>query len=241
MKGANDVTGKFCGGCKAFKSSEHFHKATKRPDGLATQCAECIAAYGKRRYEQHRDSIRAQQNEKRRPFLKPVIIRQPVPREDGAFDIPLSNGMVVIVDAEDLPLVSDLNWSAAKGRKTWYAVRNDGNGGQLRMHQHLLGVSGSTIVDHKDGKGLNNRRSNLRVASHSQNLQNADAFGTIPYRGVHFSRSRSGNPRYAAKIQMHKKVYHLGAYSTPEEAAQAYDRKALSLYGEHARLNFPST
>jgi hypothetical protein len=29
----------------------------------------------------------------------------------------------------------------------------------------------------------------------------------------------------------------LGCFATPEEAALAYNRKALELHGEHARLN----
>ena len=58
------------------------------------------------------------------------------------------------------------------------------------------------------------------------------------YKGVYHTDDSKVN-LYKAKIQKDKKVYCLGRYNSPEEAARAYDTKAKELFGEFANLNFP--
>lgn len=59
--------------------------------------------------------------------------------------------------------------------------------------------------------------------------------GSSLYVGV-----RTQRYKWAASIAYQKKHYWLGTFSTQEEAARAYDRKARELYGDAARLNFPN-
>jgi hypothetical protein len=59
--------------------------------------------------------------------------------------------------------------------------------------------------------------------------------GSTIYHGV--SRNPSG--KYKAAVWSNKKSFHIGTYSTPEEAAHAYDKKAKELLGDKAKLNFP--
>ena len=62
---------------------------------------------------------------------------------------------------------------------------------------------------------------------------------TSGFRGVRFRKNVNNVNKWSVKIQKNKKVYRLGHFSTPEEAARAYDAKAKELYGQKARLNFP--
>ena len=94
-------------------------------------------------------------------------------------------------------------------------------------------------IDHKDSDKANNKLSNLRIATSSQNCAAAKPSrkGVSRFRGVKKSR-RIENP-WVASISKDNKTYHLGNFKTEEEAARAYDKKAKEFHGEFANLNFP--
>lgn len=143
--------------------------------------------------------------------------------------IPLTRGLVAVIDAADWPLIASRKWSAVKSKNTFYAQSGLG-----MMHRVILGLKPSDAdVDHKDGNGLNNRRDNLRVATNSQNMANRRCFNSNGFKGI-----QKINNGYAAYIGAKRK--YLGFFKTPQEAARAYDRAAVELYGEFANLNFKS-
>lgn len=84
-------------------------------------------------------------------------------------------------------------------------------------------------VEHRDGDKTNNKWSNLRLATRTENQGNARA--RVSLKGV--TRVRTG--KYTAQIQKHMVKMHLGTFDTAEEAHAAYVRKAIELYGEFAR------
>jgi hypothetical protein len=157
--------------------------------------------------------------------------------------IPLTQGEVALIDDEDLPLVSQYTWSVARRRKIdyaqtwgeWYGKRTI-----ILMHRLLLDAPAGFEVDHRDGDGLNNCRSNLRLATHGQNLRNRGRTynSATGYKGV-IRNHRSSTYLFIAQIQCDNQNYHIGSFRTAEEAARAYDAKARELHGEFARLNFP--
>lgn len=91
-------------------------------------------------------------------------------------------------------------------------------------------------VDHINGNGTDNRRANLRVVSHSDNLMNRDGWrnSSSKYKGVTFYK-RDGN--WQAKICPHGKTIHLGYFDDEDEAALKYNAAAVIHYGDKAKLN----
>lgn len=147
--------------------------------------------------------------------------------------IPVSDGRYeAVVDEADWPLVNNNKWCIFKSGKNFYAQRA---GGDL-MHRVVAGCKAGdgTRVDHRDGNGLNNTRENIRIGTQSQNLANQrQRLGTKSgFKGV----STSGG-KWRAEIGYKKKRIYIGSFATKEEAAAAYNAKALELFGPFARLN----
>lgn len=151
--------------------------------------------------------------------------------------IRLASGEYTLVDVADYPYLSQFKWHRvckpyyAAGRKSSY---KKGNGRQrtILMHREILVAKPRQHVDHINHKPLDNRRKNLRIATHSQNMANRRTFRK--YKGAH--RRSSGN--YQALIRVAKKLIPLGTFPTEKEAAKAYDRAAKKYFGKYAYLNF---
>lgn len=90
-------------------------------------------------------------------------------------------------------------------------------------------------VDHINGDRKDNRWSNLRNASHSQNCQNAKSKGRSLPKGVELATEPRRRKRYFARIMANGKRYSLGYFYTPEEAHAAYMAAAVKRHGEFAR------
>lgn len=103
------------------------------------------------------------------------------------------------------------------------------------MHRLLIGAPDGICVDHANHDGLDNRRSNLRLAGQSNNSANTRRrAGRSGFRGVHREDSR-----WVAAIRVNYKTHRLGRFKQPEVAARAYDRAARRFFGSFATLNFP--
>lgn len=144
--------------------------------------------------------------------------------------IPLTQGKFAKVDNEDFDRLKDINWSYSDG----YAINHKLGS----MHRYIMNAPSNMLVDHKKLENtLDNRKENLRLATKSQNASNIKSHvdSTSQYKGVSW---RKDTEKWNASITKDGVYYSLGCYSTEEEAALAYDKKALELFGEFARLNF---
>jgi hypothetical protein len=158
-------------------------------------------------------------------------------------EIPLTMGKVAVIDAEDAERVTAHKWTATFNRRTgkYYAKRSVGGRGHQRtvyLHLFIMNAEQGRQVDHKNGNGLDNRKSNLRLATSGQNRQNEPVRSTSKsgFKGVSFSKALG---KWEAQISDKGKGVRLGYFDTPEDAARAYDRKAKEIFGEFAWLNFP--
>lgn len=152
---------------------------------------------------------------------------------DVAF-VPLTQGKVATIDAADVHLVEKLNWVAMKDKwGHYYAAAPDlETGRKVRMHRVISGAAAGTLVDHADLDTLNNRRSNIRPCSNSQNQANKrqNKNNKVGVKGVCKYRNR-----YHAQITFNHKRIHLGFWDSPEEAGAAYAQMARELFGAFAR------
>jgi len=153
--------------------------------------------------------------------------------------ISVGRSRYAIVDLEDLPKLSPIRWYASSNRHSHivYAHTHDSKGeNDTYMHHFILGVKG-VIVDHINGNGLDNRKSNLRICTHKQNCRSSRKrkIKTSKYKGVHRLKT---SKKWCVQIGLNYKKIHIGYYNTEEEAAKAYDKAALKYYGEFACLNF---
>jgi hypothetical protein len=157
-------------------------------------------------------------------------------------EIPLTKGFVALVDGEDLALVNQYKWCALTkpGADLVYAQNRSRKRSRL-MHRLIMGAVNGQYVDHRDGNGLNNRRTNLRLCSHAQNLRNqrVQRNNTSGFKGVSFENRRN---RWVAYIYFEGKHIWLGYFHSPKHAALAYNAAARRCFGEFANVNhFPIT
>jgi HNH endonuclease len=162
--------------------------------------------------------------------------RQCMINADGTISVPLTLGQVAIIDADDFEKIKNYNWHAVKTGHVFYAKRATRKKGEQRivpMHAVIAGTPAGLCTDHIDGNGLNNRRSNLRICTHAQNQQNRiTKSGENPYKGV-----QKNKHLWQARIWLDGGNRHLGLFTTPEEAALAYNAAAIKHFGEYASLN----
>lgn len=154
-----------------------------------------------------------------------------------AKEIPLTKGKVTVVDDEDYERFGKFKWHCVGGR---YAARSVGGRKNKRMvylHREIIGAKEDEIVDHINGNKLDNRRSNLRVVTVSENLYNTSirSDNTSGYKGVSFVKDC--RHKWEARIHKNGKKRVLGYFDTPEDAARMYNFWAIQLFGEYARLN----
>lgn len=151
--------------------------------------------------------------------------------------VPLNRGRMAKVSDRDYHRVRKFTWWESQG----YAVRALPRRGKKNSPLQLMHVfirGAGEEWDHRNGDGLDNRRCNLRRATHALNLANRGkprGEYTSPFKGVCWHRQK-GKWRAYLKVQYQQK--HLGLFDDAAEAAKAYDRAAKKAYGSFARTNF---
>lgn len=163
--------------------------------------------------------------------------------QESVYEIPLTGGGVVLVDPADFNTYGKNKWQR---HSSGYAARVTTVKGVktfVTLHRLIMNAPKGAQVDHIDGDTFNNRRSNLRICTPSQNMMNrAPTKGTrSAYKGITYVNEKfSRKNRWMASIRSGGIKKTIGYYATEIEAAKAYDSAARIYHGEFARVNFPA-
>lgn len=149
--------------------------------------------------------------------------------------VPLTKGLVSIIDRSDSDLVSPFNWYPSNGRNgCHYAMRSArvGEDKSVMLHRAIMGdIPDGMVVDHIDGDGLNNTRCNLRVVTMAQNQWNR-VRSKSSHPGVFWCNTKM---KWLARIRANGKITHIGYFDDIGDAIQARAKFVESIHGEFAR------
>jgi hypothetical protein len=170
----------------------------------------------------------------RRRVCRNYRAKPPVPDGENVKMIPLNKGFYAYVDAEDYEWLNQWHWRVHSGG---YAGRCE-KGKMISMHREIMQPPPGMIVDHIHSNGFDNTRANMRNITRRQNSYNQSKHvgSASVYKGVGYDKRRH---KWYAHVRFGKERFWPGYFNTEAEAARAYDRKAVELFGEFARPNFP--
>ena len=153
--------------------------------------------------------------------------------------IPLTRGKFTIVDDDVFEWASQHRWHTSN---RGYALRKvylngkAGGGQYIHLHRIVTGAVEGQEVDHINHDTLDNRRCNLRVCSHAQNLWNVRKRTgcTSEYKGVYWDAVRE---KWGVTIRTNGRTRGVGRFATELEAARVYDEAVRAERGEFAVTN----
>lgn len=153
-------------------------------------------------------------------------------------EIELTKGKSVVMDADDYFYLKKWQWHTLVANGKFYAKRDFLEGFKIKsalLHRIIMNPQGKMTVDHIDGNGLNNQKSNLRLCTHRENLCNRkkNFNSKFKFKGIYKYKKK-----WCAYICPNGIKKHLGVFRTQNEAATEYDKAAKKLFGEFANLNF---
>lgn len=160
--------------------------------------------------------------------------------------LPLTNGGFALIDDEDFERLSAYPWRRQPAQRSdiEYAVYTASAGKRttIRLHRMILGATSGQSVDHRDGNGLNNAKSNLRICTHAENCRNRktryDSKTGIKGIKRHISHGKETS-QWMARIGVDGNRLYLGLFDSKEAAAIAYQNAAKLYHGEFARFTQP--
>lgn len=152
-------------------------------------------------------------------------------------EIELSNNKgVALVDDKDYDMLMKYKWCFCDSYAQTSITISPKNQKTYRMTHFINNISKDKETDHIDHNKLNNQKYNLRIVTRSQNMMNKSCHKntTSEFKGVSWKTS---NKKWVAQISINKKVNYIGLFNSEINAAIAYNKKALELFGEYAYLN----
>ncbi len=158
-------------------------------------------------------------------------------------EIILTKGQLAYVDDEDYEYITSFgNWYSGERYAQRHIIGAEPRKVYL-MHREIwkryFTLNNNEKIDHRDGNGFNNCKSNLRIANSQQNMFNSrlgKRNKRTGYKGVSID-NRNENPRFQALMRINGKLKHIAMFKTAREAAIAYDLYAQKIQGEYSCPN----
>lgn len=150
-------------------------------------------------------------------------------------EVKLTRNFFAYINDEDFDKINKYKWNAHFNGHNNYA-RARINNKMVYMHHFILG-NPIDYIDHKDGNGLNNMKSNLRFCTNQMNQANRkiNKNNKSGYKGVSWSKEKK---KWVVNITFNRKTIFFGYYTDLISAAKKYDNEAKKLFGEFAKTNF---
>lgn len=152
----------------------------------------------------------------------------------------LHGRIVALIDSADIPLVEGRRWSTNRKDRNCYVYHQSYDGGIKTteyLHRTIANPSPDEVVDHINHNGLDNRRKNLRVCSHAENVWNSNPNRqntSSKFVGVSWHKARNN---WRAVITENGRSKHIGSFQSEEDAAAAYDQYVRDHRDEYATTN----
>src|SRR5262249_42630613 len=129
--------------------------------------------------------------------LNDRVVR-PITIKNDVAEIELTRGKVALIDADDVERIKGRSWFTMGAAGKFYAATRE-NAAPLTLHRFLMQPPKDMHVDHVNGNGLDNRRSNLRLASPRENR--ANSYGKIGKSGA-IGVVQTSSGKFYASIQL---------------------------------------
>lgn len=161
-------------------------------------------------------------------FVKDILdsATTPITRNNDGIPFIKVKDTEVLVDEDSWHQINKISWYIDKGYINSYK--------EGKMHRYVIKAKENEIVDHINNVKHDNRTSNLRLVSKSLNSYNRTKKknASSKYFGVYTNLEK-----WQSYIKHNGKSYYVGIFEKEEDAAEAYNKKAIELYGENANLN----
>lgn len=155
----------------------------------------------------------------------------------------INNKGIILVDDEDYNFLNQFRWylrrSNKRNNQLGYAqtpITINRKQTSIIMHKILIDIPNGMVIDHINHNTFDNRKSNLRIVTKSQNQMNKlPQKGKISkFKGVNWDKNLK---KWKSRCSLNRKQYYLGLFEDEIDAARAYNIKAKELHGEYAYLN----
>lgn len=147
-------------------------------------------------------------------------------------------GGFALVDNRDYPALNQHKWYQ---NYQGYAVRGFYKNGKrqsiIRMHRVIMDTPTGFVTDHINHDTLDNRRSNLRICTHAENIANSRPRKTPKsslFKGVYIDKRRN---TWNVELKFNNKRHRFSGFASEKEAALFYNIKAKEIFGKYAALN----
>lgn len=143
--------------------------------------------------------------------------------------IRLTKGKYSLIDKDDLPKVNHKSWCY---HSAGYACRRSNDGKIELLHRVIMNAPKGMYVDHINNEKLDNRKSNLKIVTNSENLSRS-----VPKKGIKGVDFHKQMKMWRARLHYHGKEISIGLFTTKKQALIAYNKAAKQCWGEHAWQN----